>query len=220
MPLSATRHESPFDPSQLAPFQCDPVLVGQKFFIAPSSVTLPTPPGRVRITIDTTISFGSGRHESTQLCMEALEQCLKPGDFVADIGCGSGILSAAASALGAGAVVSCDIHQGSIETTRRFVQTPIFVGSADCLRDATADIVLANLSLKIADIVAGDLQRITKPNGLVIISGFLHETPPKNFTAWKVLTKGEWGCWLCRREDIHSAEAACEPAAHSQQWWL
>ena len=220
LPLSATKHEAPFDPSQLAALDCDPILIGQKFFVAPSSVTLPTPPGRVRLTIDTTIAFGSGRHESTQLCMEALEEYLKPGDFVADIGCGSGILSAAASALGAGTVVSCDIHQGSVEAARRFIQSPIFVGSADCLRSATADIVLANLSLKIVDIVAHDLQRITKPNGLIVMSGFLHETPPKKFTSWKVSTKGDWGCWLCRRDDIHSDEASGEPVAHSQQWWL
>jgi len=63
------RSESPFDHSPVQQLECDPVLIGQRFFVAPSWVTEPAPPNRFRLTIDSTSAFGSGRHESTQLCI-------------------------------------------------------------------------------------------------------------------------------------------------------
>ncbi len=218
--LADTREELPFDTNKTVPVECDPILIGQRFYIAPSWVKEPPPPGRIRLTIDTTSAFGSGRHESTQLCMEVLEKHLKPDSLVVDIGCGSGILSAAAVALGAGAVISCDIHQSSVMTARTLVQTPLFVGSADGIRSKTADLVLANLSVKILDVVAHDLQRITKQIGLIVLAGFLHENRPTKFKPWEVLRKGDWECWVCRPSDIHALEEHGEPMAHTQQWWL
>ncbi len=215
-----TRDETPFDTSRTVPVECDPILIGQRFFVAPSWVTELTPPGRVRLTIDTSSAFGSGRHESTQLCMEALEKYLKAGNSVADIGCGSGILSAAASALGAGTVISCDIHHSSVQTAQTSIQTPVFVGSADGIRDHAADLVLANLSVKILDLVAHDLQRIAKTDGLIVIGGFIHENRPNSFRPWEVSRLGDWECWVCRRGDIHAAANQGEPLAHTQQWWL
>ena len=218
--LADTRDEVPFDTSQAIPIECDPILIGQRFFVAPSWVNNPTPAGRIRLTIDTTNAFGSGRHESTQLCMEVLEKHLKPGSFVADIGCGSGILSAAALALGARAVISCDIHESSILTARSFLRTPMFIGSADGLRNHTFNLVVANLSLRVLDVVARDLQRITKPDGTIAIAGFLHENPPKYFKRGEAFRKGDWACWVCRPEDIDAPASPTEPAAHTQQWWL
>jgi ribosomal protein L11 methyltransferase len=217
---AATRNEVPFDPSQLAPLECDAILIGDRFYVAPSWVTEPVPKGRLRLTIDATSAFGSGRHESTQLCMEALEKYITPGMSVADIGCGSGILSVAATALGGRTVVSCDIHQSSITTAQMLLSTPLFVGSADGIVSHSVDLVLANLSLKVLDVVALDLQRIAKPTGLIIIGGFLTGTPPKKFQPWQVTTKGDWECWICRPEDIQGTNDSTEPAEHTQQWWL
>lgn len=215
-----TRKEDPFDPARAQPVECDPILIGQRFFVAPSWITDPTPPGRLRLTIDTTSAFGSGRHESTQLCIEALEKHWQTNSVVADIGCGSGILSAAASALGASRVISCDIHHSSVTTAQTLLRTPIFVGSADGIRDQTADLVLANLSIKVLDVVAHDLRRIVKPDGLIIIAGFLHKSNPKKFKPWEISRKDDWECWICRPADIQLSHEKSEPAAHTQQWWL
>jgi len=211
-----TRDETPFDASQTVAVECDPILIGERFFVAPSWVNEPTPPGRIRLTIDTSSAFGSGRHESTQLCMEVLEKHLKAGDSVADIGCGSGILSAAATALGAGTVISCDIHHNSVQSAQTLIETPVFVGSADGIRSDVADLVLANLSVKVLDVVANDLQRIAKADGLIVIGGFIHEKRPKSFKPWEGSRQGDWECWVCRPADIHALENLAEPAAHTQ----
>jgi ribosomal protein L11 methylase PrmA len=216
----ATRYEAPFDPGRIAPSECDPLLIGKRFYVAPSWVAGPPPEGRFRLTIDATSAFGSGRHESTQMCIEVLEKHLKPGCCVTDIGCGSGILSAAAALLGARAVFSCDIHQDSVRTAKTLIQTPVFVGSADGIRSQVADVVLANLSVRILDVVAYDLQRIAKPGGLIVLGGFLHENPPKKSRPREVWKKGDWQCWVCRPEDIDAPERPGGSAAHEQDWWL
>jgi ribosomal protein L11 methyltransferase len=215
----AARNEPPFD-YQHVPQEYDPVLIGERFYVAPSSVKSPPPPGRFRLTIDTSSAFGSGRHESTQLCVEVLEKHLKTGNVVLDIGCGSGILSAAASLLGAGAVFACDIHQDSVRTARTLIDTPIFVGSADGIKAHQADLVFANISAKVVDLIAADLQRIAKPMGLIVISGFTRGNPPARFRPREVWEKGDWQCWVCGPADIEISNEPSEPVTHTQQWWL
>jgi len=215
-----TRSEPPFDPSQLKPLEGDSILIGQRFWVAPSWVSGTSLGDRFRLTIDGTSAFGSGRHESTQMCIEVLEKHLKPGDVVLDIGCGSGILGAAATLLGASAVFSCDIHADSVRTARSFIGTSIFVGSADGIKTNLGDFVLANISAKVLDVLAGDLQRITKLSGLIVLGGFIHESPPKRFRPNQVFKKGDWQCWICRPEDVDCVDGNCEPIAHLQEWWL
>ncbi len=217
---TAARHEPPFDPASLPPFDCDPVLIGKRFYVAPSWVAEPVPEGRFRLTIDAGSAFGSGRHESTQLCIEALEKHLQAGGVVLDIGCGSGLLSAAAQLLGAGVVFSCDIHADSVRTAKALVETPMFVGSADALRPGLGDLVLANISAKVVDALAGDLRRIAKPNGLIVVAGFLSESPPKRFRPCEVFKKGDWECWISKPEDVEVGRRYGGPIAHSEQWWL
>ncbi len=214
------REEHAFDPSNAPSLETDPILIGEKFFIAPSSSRVPAPPGRIPLIVDSTNAFGTGRHETTQLCLEALEKHLKPHHYVVDIGCGSGILSLAATSLGAGTVVSCDIHEGSATAARDLLTSPLFVGSADGLRSQIADLVLANLTGGILDLVAFDLQRIVKPSGLLIVSGFITENLPARFKPTACETRNDWCCWICRPSDICAPAPTEESPAHDQRWWL
>lgn len=77
----------------------------------------PEDAGRVIIEIDPGISFGTGKHETTQLCIRQLRKYMKDGDRVLDVGCGSGILSIAALKLGAGSVVGTDIDEACLTST-------------------------------------------------------------------------------------------------------
>ena len=67
------------------------------------------PDGRVPLYLNPGLTFGTGAHPTTQLCLELLEEVLRPGDKVLDLGCGSGILAIAALALGASRAVGVDI---------------------------------------------------------------------------------------------------------------
>lgn len=208
-----------------APYPTDdwePLLVGNRYFIAPPWVSAATPPGRFRLEIDASTAFGTGRHESTQLCLRALEKYLKHGDTVLDVGCGSGILIAASEMLGAGRAAGCDISFDALTIARLHVRAPLFVGSADALIEAFADVTIANISGRVVDILAAELKRITKPGGLVMLSGFIRENQPKRFHFEELLEEGEWQCWICRPENIDAAAIGQESPAglHSERWWL
>lgn len=187
----------------------DPILIGERFFVAPSWVKAATPAGRIRMTIDATKAFGTGRHESTQLAIEALENHIQPGDNVVDIGCGSGILSQAAALLGAGTIVSGDIDPAAVETAAGLLKTPVFLGSAEALRSTSADLVLANISARVIDTLAEDLARIAKPKGRLVLSGFTAERVPQQFHPQRTYEKNGWLCWMCL--------AAAERALNLQQ---
>src|SRR5437763_10985163 len=72
-----------------------PLLVGEKFFVVAPWRMEPTPPGRFRLEINPGQQCGTGQHPCTQLCLEAMERIIRPGDAVLDVGSGSGILSIA-----------------------------------------------------------------------------------------------------------------------------
>src|SRR5436309_2521261 len=74
----------------------EPMLVGERFFLVPEWRDDPAPPGRFRIVVNPGMAFGTGFHETTQLCIEALERRVQPGMSVLDVGTGSGILAEAA----------------------------------------------------------------------------------------------------------------------------
>ena len=196
----------------------DPLLVGAKFFIAPDLCDAPTPPGRVRISLEAQSAFGSGRHESTQLMLKAIEKYLQPGMTTLDVGCGSGILSVAARLLGATRTFACDIDPHALAVASRISNIELFAGSADAVRDGVADLVLANISARVVDALAGHLHRVTKPRGTVLISGFIADHEPRRFKPEEIVADGEWQCWICRRDPLLAAERN-SPGKHDARWW-
>jgi ribosomal protein L11 methyltransferase len=165
-------------------------------------VDLSAAEGRLRLSIDATTAFGTGRHESTQLAIGALERYVSPGMTVVDIGCGSGILSAAAVALGARTAVACDVHPEAVDTARRHLKSPVFLGSIDAIRNSSADLVVANISKVVIDALAADINRVAAPGALLVLAGFLQENPPAHFTPEEVTEVDGWACWICRASAI------------------
>lgn len=213
------RQESVAAASPVPSDECDPILAGQQFFIVPALSTRPTPPGRHRLTINDTAAFGTGRHETTQIMLAALEQCLTEGQTVLDIGAGTGILSMAARLLGARYVWSCDINEDAVAGAYRHFQLSGFVGSADAVRERLADITLANISARILDNIAYDLKRVTNPSGLLLISGFLRSGEPTRFEPESEWEQEGWLCWLCRPENIDAHREEQQITVHPQHWW-
>jgi ribosomal protein L11 methyltransferase len=149
-----------------------PLLVGEKFFVAAPWRTEPTPPGRIRLVINPGSQCGTGYHRCTQLCLEAMEKLIRPGDAVLDVGSGSGILSLAAKLLGAGRVVSCDIDPDAAGPET------FFVGSIDAVRSGTFDVVVANINEDVIGPLRADFERVARVR---ILSGFQDDA-------------GEWTC--------------------------
>ena len=149
-----------------------PLLVGEKFFVAAPWRTEPTPPGRLRLVINPGGQCGTGYHRCTQLCLEAMERLIRPGDSVLDVGSGTGILSIAAKLLGAGRVVACDIDPEALRPV------PFFVGSVDAVRSGAFEVVVANINEDVMGPMRADFERVAQVR---ILSGFQDDA-------------GEWTC--------------------------
>jgi len=194
-PAARFRAEEPRDWEQAARDLLQPALVGSHFYLVPEWRDDPTPPGRFRITVNPGMAFGTGVHETTQLCLEALETYLKPGMTVLDVGTGSGILAEAAGLLGAAKVFACDTDPTAVAIARSRVPA-IFTGSVSSVRSAVADLVLANISPEAIIELAPDLFRALRPGGRLLASGFEAQEREQVTAALpyvqKVRQKGNW----------------------------
>ena len=166
-PGASVRQEEERDWVQSARDLLQPMEVGKRFFLVPEWRDDPAPGGRFRITVNPGMAFGTGVHETTRLCLEALEDYLKPGMAVLDVGTGSGILRRAAQLLGAGKTYACDIDPVAVE-----IAGDAFVGSVDGVRSACIDLVLANISPEAITALAPELLRVLRPGGVLLASGF------------------------------------------------
>jgi ribosomal protein L11 methyltransferase len=126
--------------------QFEPVLIGERLWIGPSWHQ--SAPGRVAVTIDPGLAFGTGTHPSTQLVLAYLERTIRGGERVLDYGCGSGILAIAAAKLGAAHVDGVDVDPQAVETAAANAYAN-GVGVNAMLPDALAagdyDLVVSNI---------------------------------------------------------------------------
>lgn len=155
----------------------EPLCVGARFYLVPEWLDRPAPSGRLRIDINPGLACGTGYHEGTQLCLEALEEYQRPGMTVLDVGAGSGILSIASALLGAGKVIACDVDPVAVEIAgenlrRARAGALLFTGSADAIRSGSIDLAVANISAAAVIELAPELLRCLGPQGRSIVSGF------------------------------------------------
>jgi ribosomal protein L11 methyltransferase len=144
-----------------------PMKVGRQFFLAPEWRDDPAPPGRFRVTVNPGMAFGTGVHETTRLAIEALEEFVKPGCTMLDVGTGSGILAKAARLLGASKVHACDTDPVAVA-----IAGDGFIGSVDAVATASMDLVVANISPEAIIQLAPDLLRVLRKGGVLLASGF------------------------------------------------
>ncbi len=184
-----------------------PVEVGE-FYIHPSWHE--PKKGKINIEIEPALAFGSGHHETTSGCLEAIGKYVKKGDRFLDVGCGSGILSIAAAKKGA-VVDICDTDELAIqEAKKNFVLNETefedaWIGSAGQAQKKY-DIVTANIVADVLRMIRQDLLGATKEGGVLILSGIIEkyrEDILKSFDLPLIeeIKKGEWSTMILRKED-------------------
>jgi ribosomal protein L11 methyltransferase len=154
-----------------------PMEIGERIFVCPEWRDDPTPPGRIRIVVNAGLAFGTGAHETTRLCLEAIERHIRPGVTVVDVGTGSGILAEAAVKLGAGRVIACDNDpEAVIVAGENFERAGVVVElSGESVSDfpsGIADLIVANISPAWISDLAPEWVRVLRSGGLAILSGF------------------------------------------------
>jgi ribosomal protein L11 methyltransferase len=140
---------------------------------APAATTIDV--GGRSLTIDAGRSFGHGGHPTTQLCLRALQDHLRPGQLVLDVGCGSGILSLAAAALGAGPVTAIDIDLAAVAATRANATTnriDLDVSTTEIVElRGPFDLIVANMLIAEFEPIADEVRRLAAD--VIIVSGAL-----------------------------------------------
>lgn len=134
------------------------------------------------IKIDPGMAFGTGTHATTSLCLKLIEKYLKKGDFVLDVGCGSGILSIASSLLGAQKTLGVDIDPIAVAISRENVELNKLAETVEIIEGDLAkgvffkaDIIAANLMADLVTMLTEDVAKHLKDNGIYISSGILIE---------------------------------------------
>lgn len=153
---------------------------GDRVVIVPTWIEHEVEPGRVAIRLDPGQAFGTGHHETTRLCLAALDELIQPGAQVLDVGTGSGILAIAAIKLGAASVEAIDIDPIAAEVARNNCdangvgdEARISAGRLAEDHPGRYDLVLSNISTDANLALAPIFGRVTKPGGWAILSGIL-----------------------------------------------
>ena len=195
-----------------------PLRVG-RLLISPPWESPPPGPGEIRLVLDPGRAFGTGHHESTRLCLRALDSEIVRGSRAVDLGTGSGILAVAAALLGAASVRALDTDPGAVEAARGSARLNgvsdrvlVEVGSVGAShpgiapRPGSTDLLLANLSGPLVAELAPELARALRPGGVLITAGYLAGEAPAvgralgacGLRTLRVESEGEWRCHVAR----------------------
>jgi ribosomal protein L11 methyltransferase len=196
--------------------QWNPFPVGKRFFVIPLKDAKHTAPlRRIPLLLEPGMAFGTGTHETTQLCLESLESILSTGLSLLDVGTGSGILAIAALKLGARRSVGIDIDPEAIAVARENARINDCgkkiqwqVGDIETMGRRKFDLLAANLAIDPIEKTLPSMSRRLKPGGTMILSGLLKGqeerlTPrlgPSQLTKIRVRSQGEWIAIILRKQ--------------------
>ena len=193
--------------------QWDVTHVTDKIAVVPDWIEYQPKDGEVTIKLEPGCAFGTGTHQTTQLCMKALEKYMKQNDRVADIGMGSGILSILAKKLGASYVYGCDNDETVIDVARENAvknnaECTFELGTADKISDKF-DFVVANILHFVLAEIMGDLKNLMKTGAMMSLSGILYEKRQMVIDAYEraglelveEIQQDQWTSFVVKRVD-------------------
>lgn len=184
-----------------------PLHIGGRVVVCPEWIEYAPKEGEAVVRLDSNMAFGTGEHETTAMCLELLQQYLRPGDAVVDVGCGSGILGIAALLMGAGFAYMTDIDYVAVQSAAHNaalngVDGRAKIALSDLLEDADVrgQVMTANITADILCRLAGSIPKNLCPGGALILSGIIAPKLAQVIAAYegvglhlvKQLQRGEW----------------------------
>ena len=196
-----------------------PMEIGQRLLVVPQWETAKDN-GRVRLVLNPGLTFGTGSHATTRLCLQALDKYIRGGEKVLDLGCGSGILSIAALRLGAKSAFACDIDEKCIDVAYENAalngigRDRLTVRQGDATKEGplrTAigtgyDVVVTNIVADVIISLAPQVRHFLKEDGWFLTSGIIDDRADEVAAAltaagWNIVetcTSEGWYCYICR----------------------
>ncbi len=190
-----------------------PTKVGEHIVVKPTWEDYEEKPGEVVVELDPGMAFGTGTHETTRMCIKALEKKVEKDTTVFDIGTGSGILSIAAAKLGAKHVVGVDLDPVAVESAKKNLEfnkvnnIQILYGDLMEVVEGKANIVVANILADIIMFLSEGVRAFIEDEGYFIASGILNTQRDKvtdklkalDFKIEEVMEDGEWICIIAKK---------------------
>lgn len=185
-----------------------PTKIGENIVIKPIWEEYKASEGEIIVEMDPGMAFGTGTHETTKMCIEALERYVRKDSAVFDIGTGSGILAIAAAKLGAKKVVGVDLDPVAVDSAKSNVgfnelkNIEILHGNLMDVVEGKANIVVANIIAEVIIFLTEDVKNFIEPNGYFITSGIIKDRREdvksklisSGFKIVEDNTLGEWCC--------------------------
>lgn len=189
-----------------------PMDVGQRLAVVPSWQDYET--SRVKLILDPGLAFGTGGHETTNLCLEVLDERVRGGERVLDIGTGSGILAIAALKLGAAVAEGVDIDPVAVRTAGENAalngvadKLTVLVGDLSDKASGRYDIITANIVANAIMALAPAVPGLMADDAVFIASGIIDSRKDEVIAALKaaglavleVKEKRGWECIVCKK---------------------
>lgn len=197
-----------------------PMEIGDRLTVIPEWESTGVPEDRVALRLNPGLTFGTGSHATTRLCLTALEKHITGGQTVLDLGCGSGILSIAALLLGADRAVACDIDEKCMDVAYenaalngvgrdRYTVRWGDVVTDQALRQELGgpyDVVVANIVADVIKALASTVRPLVKEGGIFLCSGIIDDRAEEvaqclrdnGWTIAEARSSEGWFSYLCR----------------------